>query len=116
MRLNQSPSAFANMRAGDRYGGFHMVFSELEEEANGETYDPCYEFHNNRRASQVYATAMRQFSKYAVYHTAELGASAGTASAADPLCKTPKACKAMRRAKQREAVRARTALNRVFDR
>lgn len=47
-QVHENPRFYMLMREGDRYGGFEMIFSELEEERMQILYNPCQEFKYNR--------------------------------------------------------------------
>eukprot|EP00515_Schizochytrium_aggregatum_P006366 CAMPEP_0202072388 /NCGR_PEP_ID=MMETSP0964-20121228/2396_1 /ASSEMBLY_ACC=CAM_ASM_000500 /TAXON_ID=4773 /ORGANISM="Schizochytrium aggregatum, Strain ATCC28209" /LENGTH=257 /DNA_ID=CAMNT_0048639417 /DNA_START=11 /DNA_END=784 /DNA_ORIENTATION=- len=44
LELSDLPEAFVNMRYGDRYGKFRLVYSEYEADIRNTTYNPCTEF------------------------------------------------------------------------
>ncbi|GBG32320.1 Protein polyglycylase TTLL10 [Hondaea fermentalgiana] len=50
LELAASPGAFARMRYGDKYGGFRLVFSEMEELRYNLKYDPCEWFGKDAQA------------------------------------------------------------------
>ena len=54
--LHENPSpVFENMRVGDRYGEFELIFSELEEECAPVAYNPCVEFAHFNREGMAHA-------------------------------------------------------------
>ena len=42
--LHEKPTAFEGMTAGDMYGDFELIYSELEDGCSEKTYDPCVDF------------------------------------------------------------------------
>ena len=62
-QVHENPRFYTLMQAGDRYGGFEMIFSELEEEKNRLAYNPCYEFKYNRGYTKPLKAANRLFAK-----------------------------------------------------
>mmetsp|Transcript_43910 Transcript_43910/g.70249 ORF Transcript_43910/g.70249 Transcript_43910/m.70249 type:complete len:1012 (+) Transcript_43910:449-3484(+) len=106
--LHEHPTVFERMRAGDRYAGFHLIFSELEEAKNGFKYDPCYEFYDNRRGFKVLKHAMKSFSRYTGFaaEKAFLGED-------NDAC-TSKSCKSRRKKAKQQATRARNDAERLF--
>ncbi len=63
-QVHENPRFFMLMKPGDRYGGFEMIFSELEEERTQIVYNPCEEFRNNRGYSAPLKDANRRFAKF----------------------------------------------------
>eukprot|EP00924_Labyrinthula_sp_SR-Ha-C_P003536 snap_masked-scaffold_53-processed-gene-0.32-mRNA-1 protein AED:0.33 eAED:0.33 QI:0/-1/0/1/-1/1/1/0/585 len=49
LELHETPTAFEHMTTGDMYGGFELIYSELEDDCNERFYDPCVEFANFNR-------------------------------------------------------------------
>ena len=62
--LMENPFGFEHMQYGDRYGEFHLIYHEIEEELVGKRYNPCEEFHGNQRTTSVLKKAMRRFAKF----------------------------------------------------
>ena len=44
LELHESPTAFEKMTQGDMYGGFELIYNELEDGCSEKLYDPCVEF------------------------------------------------------------------------
>ena len=59
LETNAMPMAFARMRAGDRYGEWSLVFSEMEEKQRHPKYNPCDVFRRNLQVqkSSLYKNA-----------------------------------------------------------
>lgn len=49
IELHESPTAFERMTQGDMYGGFELIYNELEDDCSEKLYDPCIEFANFNR-------------------------------------------------------------------
>jgi hypothetical protein len=49
IELHESPTAFERMTQGDMYGGFELIYNELEDDCSEKLYDPCVEFANFNR-------------------------------------------------------------------
>ncbi|KAH9253203.1 hypothetical protein BASA81_008885 [Batrachochytrium salamandrivorans] len=62
-QVHENPRFYQLMREGDRYGGFEMIFSELEEEQTQNMYNPCQEFKFNRGYTQPLKEANRLFAQ-----------------------------------------------------
>jgi len=63
-QVHENPQFYTLMRAGDRYGSFEMIFSEIEEERTKVVYNPCNEFKDNRAYSSPLRIANRRFAKF----------------------------------------------------
>ena len=52
LETNEMPAAFARMRAGDRYGGWTLIFSEMEEKQRTPKWNPCDVFRRNLQVAK----------------------------------------------------------------
>uniref|UniRef100_A0A7S2S518 Uncharacterized protein n=1 Tax=Mucochytrium quahogii TaxID=96639 RepID=A0A7S2S518_9STRA len=44
IELHESGTAFQRMTQGDMYGGFELIYNELEDDCSEKRYDPCVDF------------------------------------------------------------------------
>lgn len=90
IELHESPTAFEKMTQGDMYGGFELIYNELEDGCSEKMYDPCVDFANfnrfemkerARRISEIHDTARRTRyrAKKRVEHDAKVAQQACTA-------------------------------------
>ena len=56
VELARAPTLFTRMRRGDAYGGFRVVFSEMEEQRYPASYDPCAEFASRFAAGKLFVS------------------------------------------------------------
>ncbi|KAH9253551.1 hypothetical protein BASA81_008387 [Batrachochytrium salamandrivorans] len=112
LELHEAPAVFERMRAGDNYGGFQLIYNEVEEEEHGIAYDPCFEFFNNERSFDGLKAALRRFSKYTGYAQSEL-ATKDSEGDDDGVCN--KVCKNKKKLAAKEASKLRHAVDRLFE-
>ena len=116
LELHEAPAVFERLRAGDMYGGFHLIFSELEEERRGLAYDPCFVFFNNERYFDGMRASMRHAAKFSGYAASRilLRDSKSSSELDDEPC-VGKVCKAKAKLAAKEAAKARSAADRAFE-
>lgn len=122
LELHEAPAAFERMRAGDAYGGFSLIFTEMEELDTGISYDPCFEFYNNEKSFEVLRGALRRFSKYTGYAASAIAQRDVDADDLDDsngeearCAKGSKRCKALKALQAKEAHKARVGVDRMFE-
>lgn len=117
LELHEAPAVFERLRAGDNYGGFQMIYSEIEEEVTRIAYDPCFEFYNNERSFEVLRGAMRRFSKYTGYAASAIAAKEDNDDEDEEgdCKKNTKFCKNKKKLQAKEAAKLRLAVDRMFE-
>lgn len=117
--VHEAPSIFEHMRPGDRYGGFQMIYSEVQEEREGLSYDSCWEFYKNAESFDILRTANRHFAQYTGHAAGLLHQKDESADQDDPdnteKCKT-KRCQAEKKLAKKAAYKAKLAADRMFNR
>jgi hypothetical protein len=125
LELHDRPLAFARMRRGDSYGGWRMVFSELEEKQRSLVFEPCDEFRRNLQIakSSLYKNAWlhqhtlksharnkRELRKHIMRKWGRCGVFAAARELTSPPRQTPCASTAPPRSCRRRASPTRSAI------